>query len=370
MNTADKRAKAALWSVRGVGPVTLKSIEEALGPLGALLELPIRDWCDAVTWRGAAAENVLMTPTLEARAELLEQRCRSTGVEVAFPGDPAWPDRLDDTDDAPAVLFHRGPGAAAPRRRRLAVVGSRHPQQGVADRVGDLVAQLSSMGLGIVSGAAEGIDQVAHCAAIAAGGETWGFMGMALDQIDSGRRSLVRAMLEAGGTVFSQFPPGARANMNSFTQRNKLISGASDAVLVCQASKRSGSLHTAHAAREQRRPVLVVPFDLWNEAGEGGNRLLRDGDAQMFLEIGDALSAVGLDGSMSDRRAPPEPFDLSKATPHARVIFAALGNGPADFEELRVSLPDLSPGQLAAALVELEVLGAVLHKGGRRYEKR
>lgn len=359
---------AALWSVRGVGPVTINEIQKRFGALGQLLELPIRDWCDAISWRGAGAEHIVATRTLAERADILERRCHAHHTSIAFPGDLSWPDRLDDSGAAPAVLFHRGPGANAPRRRRLAVVGSRSPQAGVAWRVSERVKQLALNGLGIVSGAAEGIDQAAHCAALDVGGETWAFMGMALDQIDPGRRALARAILDGGGTLFSQFPPGARANMSSFTQRNKLISGASDAVLVCQASKDSGSLHTARYARDQKRPVLVVPFDLWNEAGEGGNRLLRAKEAEVFIDSADALKAVGLDGSMSGGL--PSTFDPSTASAEARAVFEALGKGPAGFEDLRVALPDHSAGQLASALVELEVLGGVLHKGGRRYEKR
>lgn len=359
---------AALWSVRGVGPVTITDIQRRFGALGQLLDVPIRDWCDAITWRGAGAEHIVMTRTLGERADILERRCQAQRTSIAFPGDLAWPDRLDDCPDAPAILFHQGPGANAPRRRRLAVVGSRTPQAGVAQRVGERVMQLSRSGLGIVSGAAEGIDQAAHCAALKVQGETWAFMGMALDQIDAGRRTLARAILDGGGTLFSQFPPGARANMSSFTQRNKLISGASDAVLVCQASTESGSLHTANFAKEQGRPVLVVPFDLWNEAGEGGNRLLRAKKAEVFLDAADAMKAVGLEGNASHRDVPP--FDASKASAHGQSVFGALRRGAAGFEDLRIAFPDLSAGQLASALVELEVLGAVIHKGGRRYEKR
>jgi predicted Rossmann fold nucleotide-binding protein DprA/Smf involved in DNA uptake len=157
--------------------------------------------------------------------------------------------------------------------------------------------------------------------------------------------------------------------MNSFTLRNRLIAGASDAVLVFLAKAKSGSLYTVDAALALKRPVLVTPFDAWSAAALGGNRLLRDGKAVPHIEVSDLLAAVGLKGAR-ETKATEIPFDRTQLSPHGLAIFDELAKGPTSFEGLRQSLPALSAGQLTAALVELEVLGAVLHKGARRYEKR
>ena len=130
----------------------------------------------------------------------------------------------------------------------------------------------------------------------------------------------------------------------------------------------SGALYTAQAAIEQGRPLLATPGDPWNPAAQGSNRLLGEGLARPHLELDDLLRAAGLVGSIS----PPEPvvFDASNLSSLAKEVLGVLEKGAADFESLLSFMPGPSSGQLSAALVELEVFGAVVHKGGRRYEKR
>jgi len=229
-----------------------------------------------------------------------------------------------------------------------------------------LSTELARAGVGIVSGGAIGCDQAAHFGALEGRGETWAMLGNALDQVDAPQRKLVDAMRDAGQTVFSQFPPGFRANANSFVQRNAVISGASDAVLVFRAGERSGALHTARFAKEQGRPVLVVPGNPWDEASKGSNALLCDG-ATPVLRPQHVLEALGLTGSLSPREVPT--FDASALSAGARQVYEAMA-GAMEFEELIARLPSLTPGKVSAALVELEVRGGVQHLGSRRYEKR
>lgn len=367
MQTAERRAVAALWSIQGVGPRTLLELQRRFGDLGGLLDEPTSKWAPLFAWRGGAGARVAGLPCLAERADRLEQQCRAIGARLVFPGELAWPDRMDDVGDVPPVLFAIGPGAAAPRRRRVAIVGSRSIDPGALERLRELSAEVARQGVGVVSGAALGCDQAAHRGALSVKGETWAFLGNALDQIDPPQRTICRQLRDAGQTIFSQFPPGARANLSTFTQRNKLISAASDAVLVFRAGADSGALHTARAARAQGRPLLATPADPWNEAALGSNGLLRAGaKAQVCLD--DVLEAVGLSGSISPTSAAV--FDPATATASARRVYALLARGAVDFDAMVAALPELGAGAISAALVELEVRGGVQHLGARRYEKR
>ncbi len=368
MNSADRRATAALWSIQGVGPVTLREIEKRFGSLGDLLERKPSAWAPLVSWRGDAFERVMELETLAFAADHVERRCREMGAQILFSSDKAFPSRLESLRDKPPLLFSFGPGAAAPARRRLAIVGTRTIDAGSAVRVSDMAAEAASCGLGIVSGAARGIDQAAHRGALAQKGETWAFLGSALDEIDAFQEPICHAILDSGGTLFSEFSPGARANQSSFKLRNRLISGASDAVLIFRAPLTSGALYTAQAALEQGRPLLATPGDPWNPSAQGSNRLLRDGLARPHLDLEDLLQAVGLTGSISP--PPAVSSDTINLSPLALEVLSVLQKGSADFESLLGAMPGPTSGQLSAALVELEVEGAVVHKGGRRYEKR
>lgn len=367
MDLAERRATAALWSIQGVGPVTIREVRQRLGPLGDLLERPVASWAPLIPWRGEALARVLSLGSLAAGAERLERRCQALGARILHHCDPGFPPRLKVIGNAPLLLFAFGPGAETSARRRLAIVGTRSLEAGALNRLMEVAASAARSGLGIVSGAAIGCDQAAHRGALSAQGETWAFLGSALDEIDAPQQAVTREILDGGGTLFSEFPPGCRPNLSSFVLRNRLISGASDAVLVFRAPLKSGALHTAEAAVEQGRPLLATPGDPWNVAAQGSNRLLREGLARAHLELEDLLSAVGLKGTISS----PEPakVDLSSLSPLALEVLEQLSKGSSDFEGLLGAMPGPTSGQLSGALVELEVAGLVLHKGGRRYEK-
>ncbi len=367
MDTAERRATAGLWSIQGVGPITLREVVTRVGPVGALLEKPVAQWAHQVEWRGETLTHVLAAGTLAAAADRLEARCKAHHARILFSGDPGFPSRLAPVPNAPAVLFAFGPGTDAPPRRRLAIVGTRRIHNDMIKRLEHIAAEAADFGLGIVSGAARGADQAAHRGALLARGETWAFLGSALDEIDFGQREITRAILKQGGTVFSEFPPGFRANKNSFKLRNRLISGASDAVLVFRAPVGSGALYTAESAQEQGRPVLATPAEPWNEGAKGSNELLQKGLARPHFDLSDLVTAVGLDGALSSPRAVA--IDPSLLSNLARQVLVLLGSGAADFETLLEDLPEATSAELSAVLVELEVFGAVVHKGGRRYEK-
>ena len=365
---AEQRATLGLWAIRGVGPVTLELVRRKFGPLSTLLDEPVESWAPLVNMRADILEHVLRAGTLAQSADRAEHACRAHDARILFPDDPAFPWRLKDIPNPPAMLFAFGPAGDGPPRRRLAIVGTRTLEPGLDVRVRNIAREAADHGLCIVSGAAYGTDQAAHRGAIDAEGETWAFLGSALDEIDSPQRTITRLILEKGGTLFTEFPPGFRSNKNSFKIRNRLISGASDAVLIFRAPIPSGALHTADYAIEQGRPLLATPGELWSGGARGTNNLLRMGFAKAHVDVSDLIKAVGLHDEVA--RPAPVPLDLTGLSDLAKRALAQLELGATDFEGLLSEIPEASSGELSAALVELEVFGAVVHKGGRTYEKR
>ncbi|MFO0600069.1 MAG: DNA-processing protein DprA [Myxococcaceae bacterium] len=361
-------AAAALWSLQGVGPITLAQAREVLGDLAAVLDEPISTWVDRVKWHGDEGRRQLARyRTLRGRAEWLFETCRARAMHVLFPRSPGWPDRLPPSV-APPVLFARGAVDRVPAARSVAIVGSRrtHPDRLAQCRA--IAAEAASVGLRIVSGAAIGIDTAAHSGALSVKGHTIAFMGSALDELDEAPRQVAAAIVGGGGVAYSQFPPGFRPSRSSFRLRNKLIAGSADATLVCAAQKDSGALYTANDAKDLGRPVLVTLADPGDAGSIGGLELLRD-FARPHLSLYDLLHAVGLSGAMASGATQASAVDLATLSAPARRVLEALALGSADFEALGGVL-DLGSGQLSAALLELEVVGAVVQKGGRRYEKR
>jgi DNA processing protein len=366
MDAMERRVVAALWSLPGVGVKAIAQVRAAYPSLDGLLERPLRSWVGALALGAPQRQGLATVECLAQAHERLDAALARHGYDVLFPGDPGWPPPLRGVSGAPPVLFKLGPGADAPARRRVAVVGTRTPESGSTREIRRLVSDIAAAGVGVVSGAAEGIDRVAHLGALDAGGETWAFLGCAIEEMDAAQAVLRRPFLDGGGTFFSQFPPGTRPDKGHFVQRNALISGAAEAVLVARAPRKSGALITVERGRAQGRPILAVPGDPWNAAAEGSNALLRQG-ARPCLAVSDVLSVLGLDDA--PRRPPPAHAPREALSPSAQRVLGALSRVATPFDELLAQLGGVSAGDLSAALLELELSGDALQRPGKRYEK-
>jgi DNA processing protein len=364
--TLEHRASLALWTVPGLGPRTLDAVRAfADGALSRLMAVPVRDWVSDVPVPSPVRQRLATVASLDALASRAEEACARADVQVAFAGTPAYPARLQGLRDAPPLLFHRGrPG---PPRRRLAMVGSRHPDQGFLPFARGFARKVAEAGVGVVSGAAEGVDRACHWGALDVGAETWAFLGSALDALDAAQARLLPHFLERGGVFFSELPPGVRASTTTFPRRNRLIAGASDAVLVMRAGEGSGSLHTAEAALIQGRPLFALPGDVWQPAAAGCNALLADGRARACTSAESICAVVGV----HPVRAVPAGRDAGwweALSVEARGAYGLLDRVPRSFDEVLAGSP-LSPGALTSALVELELSGLVVQHPGKRYEK-
>ncbi|WPB81099.1 DNA-processing protein DprA [Archangium violaceum] len=362
----ERRALLALWAVPGLGPRALERLRAyARGEFARLVACPVREWVGGAPLPVPVRRRLLEVPELGPLADRVLERCAAVGMGVAFQGEPAYPARLAETEDAPPLLFYRG--EVGPPRRRVAMVGSRHPDQGFLPFARTFARQVAEGGVGIVSGAAAGVDRACHWGAMDAGGETWAFLGSALDELDPAQAKLLPHFLARGGVFFSELPPGVRASTTTFPRRNRLISGASDAVLVLRAGATSGSLYTAEAGRTQGRPVLALPGDVMNEGAAGCNALIRDGHARACLSVQEVWRAVGFHPL---RVVPPTEGSSWRdaLSAEARGAYQVLDRVPRSFDEVLAG-SRLSPGALTSALVELELSGLVIQHPGRLYEK-
>lgn len=363
--SAEQCALLALWAVPGLGPRALDALRAfADGRLESLAAVPVRDWVAEAPLTPQVRRRLARVPELGALAERVWEACEAGQMRVAFAGEHEYPERLQGVLDAPPLLFYRG--EVSPPRRRVAMVGSRHPDGGFLPYARSFARRVAEGGVGIVSGAAMGVDRACHWGAMDAGGETWAFLGSALDALDVAQARMLPHFLERGGVFFSELPPGVRASTTTFPRRNRLISGASDAVLVLRAGADSGSLYTAHAGRAQGRPVLALPGDVLSEAAAGCNTLLRDGHARACLSVEDVWRAVG---AWPQRAVPPGAgASWAELSAEARGAYGLLDRVPRTFDEV-LEGSQLPPAALTSALVELELSGWVLQHPGKLYEK-
>ena len=364
LTAGDRRALLGLWALPGVGNGVLDRLRQTVtSRLGELLPLPPRDWTDVLPPTTAAALNGL--PRLEALVEQVEARVQAGDMGVAYPGDDRFPALLAQTREAPPLLFYRVLAGVSAKtvRPRVAMVGSRHPEGSFVQRARRFAQQLAEAGVGVVSGAAEGVDRACHLGALDAAGETWAFLGCALDCLDGGQKQLLGHVLEAGGAVFSELPPGIQARAFTFPRRNRLIAGASNVTWVLRAAERSGSLHTAKAARRQGRPLYAMPADSpeVEPTSAGCERLIASGEAQRCPDAETLLRELGIEA----RRPVPGQESLSES---ARTVYGLVGRSPTRFEQV-LEKASLGAAGLLSALMELELRGLVVQHPGKLYER-
>lgn len=205
--------------------------------------------------------------------------CRATleglGISFELRGDPGFPDRLDAIPGGPRWLFRVGAptpavGVGIVGTRRCTAYGLR-----LATAFGRACAE---HGWPVVSGLARGIDGAAHEGVLGAGGVAVAVLGAGTDvRYPREHSRLYDRILESGGTILTEYPPGTPPLGWRFPPRNRIISALSAAVVVVESAVTGGSLGTAAHAVEQDRPVFAVPGDVDREASVGCNLLIRDG---------------------------------------------------------------------------------------------
>ncbi|MDE2127220.1 MAG: DNA-processing protein DprA [Armatimonadetes bacterium] len=250
----------------------------------------------------------------------------------------AYPAGLRSIGDAPAALYVLG-NVGLLTSPGLAIVGTRTPTpygRAVAER---FARELAALGVTIVSGAAHGIDTAAHRAALDAGGGTTAVIGCGLDvAYPRENRELLQRIARSGALV-SEYGLGAKPDSWRFPQRNRIISGLSDGVLVAEAAAVSGALLTARLAAEQGRVVLAVPGNIDRASAVGCNELIKSGVTVATCKE-DVLAAL--------RYWPVK----APASPASQLTFdEGEQNPPAATGSAAVRMPDLPTSQAAVLAV-------------------
>jgi DNA processing protein len=236
----------------------------------------------------------------------------------------------------------------------VAIVGSRAATSGGLEIAGQLAFDLARAGVVVVSGLARGCDAAAHRGALDAGGRTLAVVGCGVDVIYPAEHRQLHARIAASGMVAGELPPGVPPRRHHFPLRNRLISGLSRAVVVVEASERSGSLITAACALEQGREVMAVPGSVAGGRYGGSHALLRDG-ARLVQSAADILDELGWRSVAT--AAPPGD--------EGRFPWLAPGED-CSLDEL-VSRSGLAAADVLSCLTELELAGFVRRVAGGRF---
>ncbi|MDX1623234.1 MAG: DNA-processing protein DprA [Gemmatimonadota bacterium] len=288
-------------------------------------------------------------------------------------GEPGYPGLLAEISDPPEALWVRGSREALDRTA-VGIVGARRATA-LGRRMGEnLGAELANRGVVVVSGCARGVDASAHEGAVSVGGRTVAVLAGGLDvAVPWSNRGLAERILERGGCLISEHPPGFSPKRWTFPRRNRIVAGLCRIVVVVEGTSTSGSLITARLAIDEGREVMAVPGHPMVATAAAGNRMLADG-ARPVRTADDVLDELGeLPGCEGLRDAPDPPaVDVAAIAAERGLeagVLAALGEAPIGIEALAGRLETRLP-PLLSVLTRLEIRGMARAHPGQRFSRK
>jgi len=288
-----------------------------------------------------------------AQIEKEHQWAEQTDNHLICYNDDSYPLLLRQTVNHPPLLYASG-NIELLNTPQIAIVGSRHCSPGGAKTAFDFAAYLSRSGLTITSGMAGGIDAQAHLGALASTAQTIAVIGTGIDRIYPAANKQLAYDIHKHGLIISEFPLGTEPRGENFPRRNRIISGLSLATLVVEATKRSGSLITAHQALEQGREVFAIPGSIHNPQARGCHQLIRDG-ARLVEKASDIIDELSsLLGFIAEQQVEISKTDKVTLDPESQKLLNAIGFDPVSSDEL-VKRSGLTIDKLSSMLVVLEL---------------
>ena len=282
-------------------------------------------------------------------------------VKKLTQNDSAYPSPLRSISNAPKQLFYIGsqPGEWD-GKPKIAVIGSRNVTPYGRAVTEKFARELAERGVSIISGLALGIDAIAHTAAVSAGGQHLAVLPTGLKKIyPATNRQLAMRILEGGGCLVSEHSDEMPGLKHNFILRNRIVSGMADALLIIEASEKSGTLHTANFAIEQGKDVLVVPGNITSPNSVGTNNLIKAG-AIPVTSTSDILSALHLQTGSTAA------FRHSSTDPAEQKLLDLLYGGTTNGHEL-MTASSLDQTTFTTTLTMLELSGKIKPLGNNHW---
>ncbi|NLP33333.1 MAG: DNA-protecting protein DprA [Oligella ureolytica] len=284
----------------GIGSVSGRELLSKIGLPQLIFDASYSTLASFCSSKLARQLSAPVSDEIEARIELTLQWLQSSPLHgiLTWP-DEMFPRELFELHDAPLLLYYAGQIETL-SKLKLAIVGSRHSTAGGNDNARAFARYFANKGWAVVSGLAYGIDKAAHEGALASGAphSTIAVMATGLDIVYPGEHTELAVRIRDNGLLLSEYGIGMQANAFHFPQRNRIVAGVSQGVLVVEAARRSGSLITAKQALEYGREVFAIPGSIHSPLARGCHQLIREGaklveraaDIEEELRAADILS--------------------------------------------------------------------------------
>jgi len=359
----EREAYIALNMMEKVGPVGVRTMVSALGTASAIFTAGSDSLIQAGVGPECAQAILRQRDSVDWEGE--QERAAGSGVRLITQIDAEYPKQLLEIHDPPLALYVSGE-LESRDTHSIAIVGTRHPTNYGLQCAEKLAFRLAGAGFTVVSGLAEGIDTVAHRAAIKAKGRTLAVIGSGLDCLYPVSNKDLAKEISAHGAVISEFPFGRKPDKTTFPIRNRIVSGLSKGVVVVEAGLKSGALITVNQALEQGRTVFAVPGRIDSPASQGTHKLIKSG-AKLVVDVEDIISEYEFLIPPGSGRSVTRSRPVPRLSEEELCIMGLLERGEQNVDSI-IRVSGMKPSAVASLLIGLEMKKMIRMQPGRIVE--
>ena len=356
--------KIALTQIPMVGSVLAKTLVSFTGSPEAVFSQKKSDLLKIPGVGLKVAENIVRHQSLkpaELELEFVERR----NLRLLFYLDKEYPIRLKRIKDAPVLLYCQG-NVDLNVPRILSIVGTRKASNYGLNQCDQIISNLASSDVMIVSGLAYGIDIASHRKSVALGLTTVGVLGSGLDRIyPAAHRKTAQEMIEGQGALITEYGQGTKPDKENFPMRNRIIAGMCDALLVIESDIKGGSMITAEMANGYHKDVFAIPGRVGDQYSRGCNFLIKTNRAHL-VETGNELADY-MQWSPSQLSEPTQIKLFDELTSDEQTLYKLLqSQDQISIDRIYKEVP-LTVSQIASILLNLEFKGLVRALPGKMY---
>ncbi len=365
MDDETLKYRIALSFLNNIGPLLARTLVSYCGGVEQVFSF-VQNKFLKIPGIGPGIVNSLNREEALSRAEREIKFVRKNNIKVLFYLDDEYPLRLKQCADSPILLYTKGNQNLNPTRT-ISIVGTRKATDYGKKVVRQMLNALIPYDVLIVSGLAYGIDYNAHNEAVKNSLQTVGVLGHGLDRIyPAAHNNLARKMMKNGG-ILSEYPFGTMPDRENFPQRNRIIAGLSDAVIVVESNVKGGAIITAIIANSYNRDVFAVPGDIDREYSSGCNQLIQQSRAAIFTSVSQMAENMGWNDKPKKTkvRQPVLPLELSD---DEKIIMNLLPEKISMAIDNIILASPINSSRVSSALLELEFKGLVIPLPGKHYK--
>lgn len=280
-----------LWlsSIEGMTNNTIDKIKENIDKIENLIHLTDKEILELENINLKIKESIVKYKSLNF-LDSIKIRLNKENIKYICKEEKGYPEKLKNIYDAPNVLYYKGNIEIINENISLAMVGSRKATKYGINCATSISKDLSELGINIISGLAIGIDSYAHIGCMNGNAKTIAVLGSCVNNILPRKNiHLAEKIIENGGLILSDYGVNSKVYPSNFANRNRIISGISDGVIVVEAAKKSGALITVEFALEQGKNVFAIPGNINSFMSQGCNKIIKEG-AVLIEGIDDVLN--------------------------------------------------------------------------------